>query len=53
MAFLPAQEFANRRAFYGRKGIVASPRLPGRTAYFIPLDIPIISVLNANIIDFY
>ncbi|AAL63656.1 hypothetical protein [Pyrobaculum aerophilum] len=51
--FFPRRNLLIGAAFYGKKGIVASPRLPGRTAYFIPLDIPIISVLNADIIDFY
>ncbi|MGB9705816.1 MAG: hypothetical protein ACPL3C_10225 [Pyrobaculum sp.] len=40
-------------AFYGDKGVVASPRLPEEYAVFIPLDAPFINLLNADVVDFY
>jgi hypothetical protein len=47
----------NRRligvVFYGDKGVVASPRLPEEYAVFIPLDVPLINLLNADVVDFY
>ncbi|AET31513.1 hypothetical protein P186_0044 [Pyrobaculum ferrireducens] len=39
--------------FYGDRGVVASPRLPEEYAVFIPLDAPIINLLDADVADFY
>jgi hypothetical protein len=40
-------------AFYGDRGVVASPRLPEEYAVFIPLDAPLINLLDADVVDFY
>lgn len=51
--YFPRHRYAVGVAFFGDKGIVASPYIPSAYAWFIPLDSPIIYLLDADVADFY
>ncbi|MEM3835234.1 hypothetical protein [Pyrobaculum sp.] len=51
--YFPTHKKAVGVVFYGRQGVVASPALPSREAYYIPLQSPILSLIDVQVIDFY
>lgn len=51
--YFPKHKYAVGVVFFGDKGIVASPYIPSVHAWFIPLDSPIIYLLDVDIADFY
>jgi hypothetical protein len=52
--YFPECRLAVGVIFCGREGVLASARVCGRTAYFVPLDKPILHALDvAEIRDFY
>jgi hypothetical protein len=51
--YFPSHKLALGVVLLGKAGIVASAQIPARTAYFIPLDVPILQLLDVEIRDFF
>jgi len=49
----PRHKYAVGVVLFGRLGIVSAPRLPSTSALFVPLDLPIIHLLDVAVDDFY
>jgi len=49
----PQHRYAAGVALFGKFGIVSAPRLPSTSALFVPLDLPIIHLLDVAVDDFY
>jgi hypothetical protein len=51
--YFPSHKLALGVVLLGKAGIVASAQIPARTAYFIPLNVPILQLLDVEIRDFF
>lgn len=51
--YFPTYKKAVGAMFYGRQGVVATSALPSREAYYIPLQSPLLSLLDVEVVDFY
>ena len=49
----PRHRYAAGVVLFGKFGIVSAPRLPSTSALFVPLDLPIIHLLDVVVDDFY
>jgi len=49
----PRHKYAVGVILFGKLGVVAAPRLPYTSALFVPLDLPIIHLLDVAVDDFY
>jgi len=49
----PRHRYAVGVVLFGRFGIVSAPRLPTTSALFVPLDLPIIHLLDVAVDDLY
>jgi len=49
----PRHRYAVGVVLFGKFGIVSAPRLPSTLALFVPLDLPIICLLDVAVDDFY
>lgn len=49
----PRHRYAVGVVLFGKFGIVSAPRLPSTSALFVPLDLPIIHLLDVAVDDFY
>ena len=51
--YFPSHKLALGVVLLGKAGIVASAQIPARKAYFIPLNVPILQLLDVEIRDFF
>ena len=51
--YFPSHKLALGVVLLGKAGIVASAQIPAPTAYFIPLNVPILQLLDVEIRDFF
>ncbi|MEM4651549.1 MAG: hypothetical protein QW086_06955 [Pyrobaculum sp.] len=51
--FFPTYKLAIGVVLLGKTGVAASAKIPGRTAYFIPINAPITQLLDVDVKDFY
>jgi len=51
--YFPSHKLALGVVLLGKAGIVASAQIPARNAYFIPLNVPILQLLDVEIRDFF
>ncbi|ABO07992.1 hypothetical protein Pcal_0565 [Pyrobaculum calidifontis JCM 11548] len=49
----PRHRYAAGVVLFGKFGIVSAPSLPSTSALFVPLDLPIIHLLDVVVDDFY
>jgi len=51
--YFPTYKLAIGVVLLGKTGVIASAKIPTRTAYFIPINVPILQVLDVDVKDFY
>jgi hypothetical protein len=51
--YFPSHKLALGVVLLGKAGVVASAQIPARTAYFIPLNVPILQLLDVEVKDFF
>ena len=51
--YFPSHKLALGVVLLGKVGVVASAQIPARTAYFIPLNVPILQLLDVEVKDFF
>jgi len=51
--YFPTCKLAIGVVLLGKTGVVASAKIPMHTAYFIPINVPILQLLNVDVKDFY
>jgi len=49
----PRHRYAVGVILFGKFGVASAPRLPSTSALFVPLDLPIIHLLDVAVDDFY
>jgi hypothetical protein len=51
--YFPSHKLALGVVLLGKVGVVTSAQIPARTAYFIPLNVPILQLLDVEVKDFF
>jgi hypothetical protein len=51
--YFPSHKLALGVVLLGKVGVVATAQIPARTAYFIPLNVPILQLLDVEVKDFF
>jgi hypothetical protein len=51
--YFPSHKLALGVVLLGKVGVVANAQIPARTAYFIPLNVPVLQLLDVEVKDFF
>ena len=51
--YFPTHKLAIGVVLLGKTGVIASAKIPTHTAYFIPINVPILQLLDVDVKDFY